>query len=219
MSSTGVHMFDHATHTARMWLAEVARRLGTKDQHAAYRALRAWLHTLRDRLPADAAADFAAQLPELFRGVYYDGWKPSRAPVKFGPDEYRQRFAREAQIRVEDVDAAACRVTAALRTRLSPGQVDQALALVAHPLRRVMQGLGPEAEQIQVQLAPPDRPVTTETGSGQERLALLEQQVAVLSEAVRVLVLGLEDLPTREPDPRRASDAASRAHELLMAPS
>ena len=168
MSSTGADMFDHATRTAHVWLAEVARHLDTDDHHAAYRALRAWLHALRDRLPADAAADFAAQLPELFRGVYYEGWKPGRAPVKFGPDEYRQRFAREAQIRAEDIDVAARGVTAALRAKLAPGQVDQALALVAHPLRRVMQGLGPEADQTDGRSAPPDRPASV-TSRGRSR--------------------------------------------------
>jgi len=38
-----------------------------------------------DRLPITIAANFAAQLPELLRGVFYDGWSPSRVPIKFGP--------------------------------------------------------------------------------------------------------------------------------------
>ena len=42
------------------------------------------------------AADFAGQLPELLRGVFYGGWNPSRVPVKFGPREYVLRFARDA---------------------------------------------------------------------------------------------------------------------------
>ena len=175
--------------------------------------------TLRDRLPANAAAGFAAQLPEFFRGVYYDGWRPSQAPVKFGPDEYRQRVARVAQIRAEDVDAAACRVAAALRTRLSPGQLDQTLALVAHPLRRIMQGTAPAADQLRVPLSPVGRPIAPETGSGETRAAVLEQRVAILAEAVRILAHGLEYLPTQGPGARRGSDAARRAHELLMAPS
>jgi hypothetical protein len=30
------------------------------------------------------AAHVAAQLPELLRGVFYDGWNPSKVPVKKG---------------------------------------------------------------------------------------------------------------------------------------
>jgi uncharacterized protein (DUF2267 family) len=42
--------FDHMMHTAHAWLADVAAAFGTEDRRFAYRVLRAWLHTLRDRL-------------------------------------------------------------------------------------------------------------------------------------------------------------------------
>jgi uncharacterized protein (DUF2267 family) len=207
---------------APAWLADVARQLGTDDRHAAHRMLRAWLHTLRDRLPVNAAVDFAAQLPEFFRGVFYDGWQPSRVPAKYGPDEYRQRFAQEAQIPVEDVDAAAAAVTAALRARLSPGQVDHALQLLARPVRRILQGpAGAGAARPPLDAVPGDRP-----GSGsdaevtvEERLARLEKQVANVAGAVSVLAHGLEQLPTEDPNAQRAGQAARRAYELLIAAS
>ena len=116
MSATGFDAFDHASETAHAWLPEVAEAFGTDDQRFAYRALRAWLHTLRDRLTADAAAHLAAGLPELLRGVFYDGWQPAQAPIKYGADEYRRRFAQEAGIRVAEADAAARR---AFRARAS----------------------------------------------------------------------------------------------------
>jgi uncharacterized protein (DUF2267 family) len=52
------------------------KQLG-EDRGDAYRVLRAVLHTLRDRLTVDEAAQFAAQLPELVRGVFYDSAKPA----------------------------------------------------------------------------------------------------------------------------------------------
>jgi uncharacterized protein (DUF2267 family) len=64
MSGTGLVTIDRAVQTANTWLADVARAFGTDDRRFAYRALRAWLHTLRDRLPVEATAHFAAQLPE-----------------------------------------------------------------------------------------------------------------------------------------------------------
>ena len=64
-----------------------AGEFGTEDRRLAYRILRAWLYALGDRLPVPIAANFAAQLQELLRGVFYDGWSPSRVPVKLGPGE------------------------------------------------------------------------------------------------------------------------------------
>ncbi|MFI1991489.1 DUF2267 domain-containing protein [Actinoplanes sp. NPDC020271] len=167
MSSTAADVFDHALHTAHSWLADVTHQLGTDDRYAAHRALRAWLHTLRDRLPAAAATDFAAQLPELFRGEFYDGWQPGRAAHRHGPEEYRERFALEAQIPRERVDAVAAAVTAALRARMSPGQVDGALELVAEPVRRILRG---PADVPSV--THPEPPVTAgRTVPGRDRLS------------------------------------------------
>jgi uncharacterized protein (DUF2267 family) len=44
--------------------------------------LRGVLQALRDWLPINEAADFAAQLPGLLRGVYYEQWRPATTPVK-----------------------------------------------------------------------------------------------------------------------------------------
>ncbi|GAA2673576.1 DUF2267 domain-containing protein [Actinoplanes palleronii] len=149
MASTTIDVFDHAVHTAQNWLAGITRRFGDGDRHAAHRILRAWLHTLRDRLPAAVAADFAAQLPELFRGAFYDGWQPGRAPVKYGPEQYRRRFALEAQIPVDEVDTAAAVVTAELRDRMSPGQVDQVLEVLPDPIRRILRGPAETGERAE----------------------------------------------------------------------
>ncbi len=207
MSANGFDAFDHATQTAHAWLAQVIRQLGTDDRHLAYRALRAWLHTLRDRLPVETAAAFAAQLPELLRGVYYDGWQPSKAPEKYGPDEYRLRFAQEAAIRVEDVPATAGAVTEALRTRLSPGQLDQALAQLPQHVRALVLGASP----------PPAVPAATGPArTHDDRIDRMETQVRTLIEAVRTLAYGLEQTPYDQPGSERGSQAARRAHELLL---
>jgi uncharacterized protein (DUF2267 family) len=57
--------------------------------------LRAVLHALRDRLPVDESAQLAAQLPMLIRGIYYEGWNPSRVPVKLGREEFLERVRLE----------------------------------------------------------------------------------------------------------------------------
>jgi uncharacterized protein (DUF2267 family) len=42
---------------------------------------------LRERLTVDEAAQLAAQLPELLRGVFYEGFDPTRQPEKIGDRE------------------------------------------------------------------------------------------------------------------------------------
>ena len=140
MTQTRFDTFDHMTHTAYTWLADVADTFDTDDRRFAYRVLRAWLHTLRDRLTVDSAVKLAAQLPELLRGVYYDGWKPSRVPLKYGRDEFAARFADEANIPVDDVPVTAALVSTALRRNFSPGQLDEALDELPSALREMVSG-------------------------------------------------------------------------------
>ena len=54
-------------------------------------------------------------------------------------------------------------------------------------------------------------------GAFDERLRDLEDRVATLTEAVRVLARGLEDPPSAGPGGHRRAEAARRAHDLLLA--
>ena len=97
-ANTKVSALDHAMHIAHTWVNEVAKEFDTKNREFAYGVLRAWLHTLRDRLTVEAAAHFATQLPDLIRGVFYAGWDPRAVPEKYDAEAYAVRFAREANI-------------------------------------------------------------------------------------------------------------------------
>ncbi len=107
--------------------------------------LRAWLHCLRDRLSVQVAAHFAAQLPELLRGVFFDGWNPSRVPQKYGRPAYVTRFAHEARIRDSDVVKAAPIVSAVARRHMSAGVVAEAFGLLPAELRELLEPTASEA--------------------------------------------------------------------------
>ena len=80
--TTGLDVFDSTVQQTNLWLKDLMARIPTTDRHYAYQLLRATLHTFRDRIGAENAVHFGAQLPMLVRGFYYEGWTPSRKPSK-----------------------------------------------------------------------------------------------------------------------------------------
>ena len=55
--------YEHAFQRANVWVADVTNALGSQDRQYGQRVVRAWLHTLRDRLTIEAAVKFGQQLP------------------------------------------------------------------------------------------------------------------------------------------------------------
>jgi uncharacterized protein (DUF2267 family) len=196
--------YNHALYRANVWLADVSDALGTRDRQFAFRVLRTWLHALRDRLTVNAAAKFGQQLPELLRGVYYDGWEPSRVPVKYNAAQFVHGFSVNALVPPDDVPGIAATITDVITNRMSPGQVAEALAELPKELQAtVRDGVGARGE------------LTRSATSS----ASLDDRVAVLSEAVRTLARGLEDehASGQRIDPAQTARAARLAEEIIEA--
>lgn len=105
MSATGVSVFDSTVQTTNIWLDDLMQVLDWSDRHRAYAALRSVLHALRDRLPTDEVAQFAAQLPMLVRGFFYEGWHPSGKPLnERTKEEFVAHVVRDFN-RVENTDS------------------------------------------------------------------------------------------------------------------
>ena len=139
MSALGLPIFDKAIQDANIWVNEVMDELDWDDKQRAYNLLRSTLHVLRDRLAPDEAAHLAAQLPTIIRGMYYEGYKPSRPPSKI---RHKDEFVAAVQ-KVhgnqpdDDPDRA---VTAALNIiadHVSQGEMDDVRATLPKELRNL----------------------------------------------------------------------------------
>jgi uncharacterized protein (DUF2267 family) len=82
MSALGLKIIDETVQQANIWINEVDWRAGLANKQRAYRLLRAVLQALRDHLTPDEAAQLSAQLPIFVRGVFYEGFDPSRMPAR-----------------------------------------------------------------------------------------------------------------------------------------
>jgi uncharacterized protein (DUF2267 family) len=82
MSAVGLEGLEHTVQLTHIWINELDERLGWNNKPRTYRLLKTVLHALRDWLQVSESADFAAQLPGLLRGAYYEQWRPATTPVK-----------------------------------------------------------------------------------------------------------------------------------------
>ncbi len=131
--------FGHTVHRTHVLLRAVADRLGTPGTAPAYHALRAVLHALRDRLPDAEAADLAAQLTTLVRGVFYEGYHPARTPTSAGREAFLEAVRAELEGGPLDAEAAVRAVGDALADTVSPGEWTQVLGVLPADVRALFE--------------------------------------------------------------------------------
>jgi uncharacterized protein (DUF2267 family) len=140
MAQNNVDGIESTVQETNVWLNKVARELHTDDRQRAYLVLRAFLHATRNQLPIDEAAGFAAQLPVLLKGVYYDGWNPSKTPETLrSRTDYLDEVQKEA-VFAADMDpergfAAAAKLVA---QHMTGGQMTQLLNALPGDIRQLL---------------------------------------------------------------------------------
>jgi uncharacterized protein (DUF2267 family) len=127
-----------AVRATEEWIDDLQQRLGWHDRDRVYSALLATMHALRDVLAQKEAVYVGAQLPDLLRGLYYDGWHPSGRT----PPRSRSAFIERIQDGVRrdpgiDAEQVARAVLALLAARLPAGELEDAKAATPKPLRNL----------------------------------------------------------------------------------
>lgn len=137
MSETNVRSLERTIQTTNEWLLELDDEFGWDDRERSYKALRAVLHTLRDRLQLQEATQLAAQLPLVLKGVFYDGWNPEKMPVKMRTEEeFVERIVDEfGGSDVSDPGEMASTVFRQLDRRVSTGEIEDVRTSLPESIR------------------------------------------------------------------------------------
>ena len=123
MSATGLRAFDSTIQKTNIWLDDIMDELDWDDRQRAYHALGSVLHALRERLPLAESAQLAAQLPQMIRGLYFEGWVPSATPTKERHwDQFLAHIAESLDADAEP-DAITRAVLKTIAKHVSPGEV------------------------------------------------------------------------------------------------
>ncbi|MDD9731279.1 DUF2267 domain-containing protein [Mameliella sp. AT18] len=138
MTVTDISTLDHAPQVFAEWLNDLCEDLDWEKPRA-YLLLHETLHAIRDFLTVDEAADLAAQLPVLVRGVYFEGWDPSKTPTKSrGKGDFLRRIqARFDKDPLQDPERAVSAVFDLLRRHISSGEFDQVRKAMRKPIQEL----------------------------------------------------------------------------------
>ena len=146
MSANGLEVFDTTIQKTNGWLVDLMKEMGIDNRHAAYQTLRAVLHALRDRLTIEEVADFAAGMPMLVRGFFYEGWRPGREERPERCEEaFLEDVLRHYGVRPHgDARGMCTAVFHVLNRHLPPGEIRD----VRHQLSGPVRGLWSEEVRV-----------------------------------------------------------------------
>lgn len=139
MSTHGLEMLDHTVQLTHKWIDELDDALGWHDKHRSFRLMRAVMQTLRDCLPINESADFAAQLPILLRGVYYEQWRPRQTKSPHWTlDHFLQRLHHYfPSDPIEDMADAVSITFAFFSTKVSEGEIRDVVGCLPAEIREL----------------------------------------------------------------------------------
>ena len=130
---------NHSIQVTHEWVHQLDEMVPWNDSNQSFRLLRVSLHAIRDLLNVDEAAQLAAQLPTYIRGVYFEGWDPSKTPS-------RNREKQDVIARVctdfkgqelDDPEYALNIIFSFLNTRISAGEVEDVRGSLRKSLRDI----------------------------------------------------------------------------------
>lgn len=125
MAREPISVFESSLDKTNLILKDIEQAYNwpPERRNQSYAALRTVLHLLRDRLPMEESVEFAAQLPLVLRGVYFDGWEPSNVPIKLSREDFLFEVRRNFRYDLDGGPEQVVRVVLdALRRHVTEGE-------------------------------------------------------------------------------------------------
>jgi uncharacterized protein (DUF2267 family) len=145
MSEQGLETIETTTQKTHEWIARIAESMHMEKRDA-WKSLRAVLQTLRDRLPVDLTVHFGAQLPMLIRGLYYEGWEPSKVPIKMSLEDFLAVVqSRIIADRVIDPIETVQNVLAVVANHVGGGEMQKVMDAFPRDMQSLFPALAPAA--------------------------------------------------------------------------
>ena len=135
---------------AASWINDIAINMRTPERPDwGLKALRAVLHTLRDRTMVQEVFHLSSQLPALVRGIYFEGYKPQDKPLKMDADEFLTTVKERLGPGVDVPAGEAIRaVLAVLYDRVSEGELEDLRGVLPKDLQKLWNQLAPEKSEM-----------------------------------------------------------------------
>lgn len=226
-------LLEQDVQRANRWLDELAAELGSDDRAQAARVLRAHLHAIRDGMGVEDVAWLGGRLPQLVRGIFYEGWVPApEATGSLGADALLTRFGTEAGLAPGAESSAACSAASrVLRRHVAAADLDELIARAPAALEPLLtRDATPDAAQTEPTASPSPATgfarVLCGIDSSPEAIEALRQASVLADEDARILGVSVWDPVAAahgsHPSPQlidfvrdRASSALADAEELL----
>ncbi len=157
--STNILSLDRAIQSAILWLNDVQQELEWDNRDMVYKATKAVLQTIRDRLPIEELVHFLANLPMVMKGMLMDGYDYKGKPLKIKTiEEFYDAIQLNYDSQRRDTvspDEAARGVINMLYKKVGEGEMRKVADNMPIKIRPLFQLRGPE------QAARPGRRRTT----------------------------------------------------------
>jgi uncharacterized protein (DUF2267 family) len=104
--ATNISSLDRAVQNAVLWLNDIQDETQWEDREIVYKATKAVLQTIRDRLPPGELFHFSANLPIIFKGILFDSYDPDQNLELKTEEEFYKQVQNHYDAQMRDIISA-----------------------------------------------------------------------------------------------------------------
>jgi uncharacterized protein (DUF2267 family) len=136
--SAGIKPLDRSIQLTLEWLNEIQEEFKWPDKDRVYDATKAVLLATRDRLTIEEAHQFAAQIPMVMKGMFFDGYDPTDKPMLIrNRDKFLEHVRKHFGDRPLDSENAVRTVAKVLRKKISEGQYEDVVGSMPKEIQKL----------------------------------------------------------------------------------